>query len=535
MKINNPILTGFNPDPSMLYVEPYYYIATSTFEYYPGVQIHRSLDLVNWEVVARPVCKTNIDMTGITPSCGVWAPCLSYCDGVFYLVYSNVTLWTNAPFKDVENYIIYTTDVTKEWSETKYINSSGFDASLFHDSDGKSYFVNMEWDFRNPEGDAFSGIILQEIDRKTLDLKGEPKTIFYGTERKLVEGPHIYKRGEYYYLLTAEGGTVWQHAATLARSKNIWGEYELHPNTHLVTSDGHDCKLKKAGHASLCVDKHGDWYMAHLVGRPFYKERCTLGRETAIQNIEWINDWPYIASDSADTSVKTRQAPRDYFEIKQDAIFKPKSSKILFDKDSLKLKWQSVRGDISHKYTASKDGSSLALQGGASYMNMHEQSMLAYRQVDIDFEASTKMNFTPTHFQHMAGLVYRYNEHNQYLLMLSHDKNKTYLTVHSVIDNITNMAILDQVDTNDVYLKIIVKASFGQFYYSLDDKSYKAIGDKIDISTLCDEAASPQFGISTPQLGFTGAFVGVYCGDLQFKKKVATFSEFRYVSDTHSI
>ncbi|MCL1944812.1 MAG: glycoside hydrolase family 43 protein [Firmicutes bacterium] len=533
MKIQNPILSGFNADPSIIFVEPYYYIANSTFEYYPGVQIHRSLDLVNWETVARPIDDSKIAMRGITASCGVWAPCLSYCNGIFYLVYSNVTLWTNSPFKDVCNYIISTTDVTGEWSNPVYINSSGFDASLFHDFDGKSYFVNMEWDFRNPEADAFTGIILQEIDRKTFKLKGEPKTIFCGTDRKLVEGPHIYKKGEYYYLLTAEGGTVLEHAATIARSKNIWGDYEIHPNKHVVSSWGHDCYLKKAGHASLCVDSHGEWYMAHLSGRHLIYDRCPLGRETSIQNIEWINDWPYITSENKDLSSTNRQAPRDFFEIKNEVAFKPKSAKILFDVNSLRLRWQSLRNSIEHKYTILDNGKRLELRGGASYMNTQEQSMLAYRQQDFVFEASVKLTYKPECFQHLAGMTYRYNEHNQYLILLTQNNNKRYLTMHSVINNNHSIVNLDEINTNDIYIKLKVDNTIGQYYYSVDNISFKKIGNQIDVSTLSDEIATPQYKDNAAGLGFTGAFVGIYCGDFKFNNHFAVFSDFEYRSESH--
>jgi len=513
MKVQNPVLMGFNPDPSMIWVEPYYYIATSTFEYYPGVQIHRSKDLLNWQVVARPINDSNIDMKGITESCGVWAPDLSYCDGVFYLVYSNVTLWTNGPFKDVSNYIICTTDVTGKWSKPKYINSSGFDASLFHDTDGKKYFINMEWDFRNPENDAFTGILCQEIDGNTFELKGEAKKIFLGTDRKLVEGPHIYKRNDYYYLLTAEGGTVLTHAATLARSKNIWGEYELHPYKHLVTSFGYDCNLKKAGHGSICCDSDGKWFLAHLVGRPLVKDKCPLGRETAIQNIQWIDDWAFI-----DT---TQQIPKDYFEIEKVVQKIPQSKQILFDKDSLKLRWQSLRTDISKKYKL-KNGS-LILKGGASYLNCLDQSLLAYRQQDFVFESSVKVSFEPENFQHLAGMVYRYNEHNQYLLLVTFDKGQKYLSMHSVIDGVVTITNLDNVK-GDVVIKLKVDYDKAQYYY-LDQQDFKPIGNAMDVSTLTDENANP--------LGFTGAFVGVYVGDFRYRQKCATFSDFVYSSQSH--
>ncbi|MCL2599214.1 MAG: glycoside hydrolase family 43 protein [Firmicutes bacterium] len=515
-KIQNPILKGFNPDPSIIFVEPYYYIATSTFEYYPGVQIHRSLDLVDWDVVARPVTEDKINLRGVSESCGVWAPCLSHDNGIFYLVYSNVTLWTGAPFKDVANYIITATDIEGVWSKPIYINSSGFDASLFHDTDGKKYFVNMEWDYRNPEQDAFTGIILQEMDPKSFALLGTPRKIFLGTSRKLVEGPHIYQRNGYYYLLTAEGGTVSTHAATLARSQSIWGEYVLHPNTHLLTSDGYGCKLKKAGHASLCEGKDG-WLMAHLVGRPEIEGRCPLGRETAIQNIEWIDDWAYVSGGG--------QSPSDFFEVPSTAQSKPKRKEIGFDKKSLSLRWQSLRKDVKHKYKADKN--SIVLQGGNSWMSVIEQSTLVYRQQDFCFEASVRLDFSPEHFQHLAGLVYRYNEHNQYLLLMTKEGGKQYLTLHSVIDGVWDLDDFEKrYEVGDtVYLKLVVDREVGQYYFSQDNQNFLPIGKQIAVSTLSDESANP--------LGFTGAFVGVYVGDFSLHKHAAKFSNFVYKSDTH--
>ena len=145
--IENPILPGFNPDPSIVRVGEDFHVATSTFEWYPGVQIHHSRDLRNWRLAARPLNRASLlDMRGNPDSGGVWAPCLSWCDGLFYLVYSNVRR-LDTDFKDTPNYLTTCERIDGEWSDPVYLNSSGFDASLFHDEDGRKWLLNMVWIF----------------------------------------------------------------------------------------------------------------------------------------------------------------------------------------------------------------------------------------------------------------------------------------------------------------------------------------------------------------------------------------------------
>ena len=251
-RVVNPILKGFNPDPSICRVGDDFYIATSTFEWFPGVSVYHSKDLVNWKLIARPLNKlSQLSMAGNPPSGGIWAPCLSFADGKFWLIYTDVKAWAGAKpkfndgFKDTHNYLVTADSVTGEWSDPVYMNSSGFDPSLFHDEDGKKWFVNMIWDYR-PGHNSFSGIALQEYSVKEEKLTGPIKNIFKGSDIKLTEAPHLYKRGEFYYLMAAEGGTGYAHAVTLARSKDIDGPYEIHPNNPLLTSVKDRGLLKKA-------------------------------------------------------------------------------------------------------------------------------------------------------------------------------------------------------------------------------------------------------------------------------------------------
>src|SRR5699024_6639126 len=208
--IQNPILTGFHPDPSICRVNEDYYIAVSTFEWFPGVGIYHSKDLKNWKLVSRPLNRLNqLNMKGNPDSGGVWAPQLSYHDGLFWLIYTDVKV-TEGRWKDSHNYLVTCDSIDGVWSDPIYLNSSGFDPSLFHDDDGKTYLLNMLWDHRVGHHN-FKGIVLQEYCTEKQKLIGKPDIVFTGTDVKLTEAPHIYKVNGYYYLLTAEGGTKYDH------------------------------------------------------------------------------------------------------------------------------------------------------------------------------------------------------------------------------------------------------------------------------------------------------------------------------------
>ena len=204
--IQNPILTGFHPDPSICRNGEDYYIAVSTFEWFPGVGIYHSKDLKNWRLVSRPLNRiSQLNMMGNPDSGGIWAPALSYSDGKFWLIYTDVKV-TDGQWKDCHNYLVTCDTIDGEWSEPIHMNSSGFDPSLFHDGDGRKYFVNMMWDHRT-NSHPFYGIVLQEYNPKEEKLTGKKEVIFKGTDVRLTEAPHLYKINGYYYLLTAEGGT----------------------------------------------------------------------------------------------------------------------------------------------------------------------------------------------------------------------------------------------------------------------------------------------------------------------------------------
>ncbi|MFA9397958.1 MAG: glycoside hydrolase family 43 protein [Clostridiaceae bacterium] len=514
--IKNPVLTGFHPDPSMIYVNETFYIANSTFEYFPGVSISASKDLANWETVAYPLNNTKLlDMKGNPKSGGIWAPCLTYSDGIFYLVFTDVKTWGDAPFKDTPNYITTAKSIEGPWSDPVYMNSSGFDASLFHDDDGKKYYINMEWDYRKIGNGQFTGILLTEVDPKTLKSITEPITIFKGSKRGLVEGPHLYKKDGFYYLITAEGGTSYNHAVTVARSRNIKGPYTLHPNEQLVSSMGaKDAYIQKAGHGSICEAKDGRWWLAFLCGRPIDETmRCPLGRETSVLEIVWREDWPYLK----DGGIVPQSEFEGYGEKEVKKQFNYKFSGEDFKRDFMSLR-------VPAKYDILENGN-LRLYGKESIVSCHNQNILVRRQTDFSFEAETCVNFEFNHFQEMAGLIYRYDEKNQFYLRIAYDEkiNKKTLGI-LCFDNGKFFMPLGKneiiLEDGEVYLKIRVNGRYGEFSYAQRDEKYKTIPYKIDSSVLSDEYASP--------MGFTGAFVGIACQDIRTSKCYADFEYFNY-------
>ncbi len=520
--IKNPILKGFNPDPSICYVKGKYYIATSTFEWFPGVQIHQSDDLANWKVVSRPLDRVSmLDMKGNPSSGGIWAPCLSYCDGKFYLIYTDVKGWrTNiTPYKDCNNYLTTAENIEGPWSEPIYMNSSGFDASLFHDDDGRKWYINLDWDYRKPNLEKFSGIVAQEFDEKTGKLLGEPTKIYKGTEIGLTEGPHLYKKDGYYYVMVAEGGTSYEHAESIARSRNLLGPYENHPNNPIITSHNKDVYLKKAGHASICQNDNGEWYLVHLCGRPLEgTDRCVLGRETAIQKIKWENGWPYVVDNNGNLC----NTPQDYIEINADVALAPNKKKVWkLDNWNFKKDFQSLRIPMEDFAEINDEKGCLRLYGKESVSSRFTQAIAATRQVDFSFEAETKLFCEPKSFHHMAGLTYRYSESNQYYFRVSYDEqfNKYYIGLIVVDDDEHNLTDVEINFEGSIALKVVVHNRSVKFYYATQDEYIEFPGE-YDASILSDEYAQP--------LGFTGAFVGMQAVDTRHQDFYADFEYFKY-------
>lgn len=531
--IKNPVLKGFNPDPSICRAGDDYYIATSTFEWFPGVSIHHSKDLVNWRLLGYPLTRTSqLDMLGNPDSGGVWAPALTYADNKFWLIYSNVKQLSGA-WKDVTNYLVTSDNIEGPWSEPIYMNESGFDPSLFHDKDGKKWFVNMVWDPRR-YNHPFYGIVLQEYNHNQKKLIGEKKIIFKGTYLALTEAPHLYKVGGYYYLITAEGGTKFEHAVTIARSKNIDGPYEVHPENPILTSWPYlKNPIQKSGHASMVETPDGEWYLAHLMGRPIHKPGgvlfqdrgyCSLGRETSIQKIEWKNDWPYVVDGPAPSqtvsgpNVARHNWPKDYVEHDDfDAIELNKHF------NTLRIPFTKEIGSLTER------PGYLRLYGRQSLHSLFYQSLVARRWQAFEFTAETKMEFNPTSFQQQAGLVCYYNTKNWVSCHLTLDEEKgRCIAIMSSDRGSTNHPLGKEGQipvpetVKDVWFRVEISSTGYYFSYSFCGNQFTKIDIKFDSYKLSDDYIQ-EAGF------FTGAFVGIHCIDTTGDRTPADFDYFKYI------
>jgi len=533
--IRNPILPGFNPDPSIVRVGDDYYIATSTFEWFPGVQIHHSRDLANWRLLTRPLrTARQLDMLGDPDSCGVWAPCLSFSDGLFWLIYTDVKRYgrtsvggaSGASLRDFHNYVVTCPTIDGDWSDPVYLNSSGFDPSLFHDDDGRKYLVNMLWDHRAGRN-RFGGIVLQEYSVAQHQLIGETRNIFKGTSIGFTEAPHLYKRDGWYYLITAEGGTGWGHAVTMARSRSLTGPYELHPDKYIITArDRPDAPLQRAGHADLVETSAGETYAVYLCGRPLpNRGRCTLGRETAIQKMAWGDDGWLRTLDGSGTPTLETPAPASPAAA-AGAQRTMIASRDDFDGKQLPIDFQWLRSPYPDElFSLTARPGHLRLYGRETIGSLFRQSLVARRQQAHCYSATTAMEFEPAHFQQSAGLVCYYNSAKFHYLHVSHDEDLgRHLRVMTCTPDSPQSDFFTapiRIPAGRIELRVEVDFERLRFAYRLGD-AWQFLPEVFDASILSDEATAP----GAPN--FTGAFVGVACQDMSGAARPADFDYFEY-------
>lgn len=516
--IKNPVLKGFNPDPCIVRVEDTYYIVVSSFEWLPGLRVYESKDLANW-AHRCDILTNQVDLRGSPRNCSIWAPQLSYHDNLFYLVYTDVKS-TKRPFKDVHNFLIVAESIDGPWSEPVYLNSSGFDPSLFHDDDGRKWLLNALWDYRILEGNKSSGIVMQEYDAKQQRLIGEPVKIFDCTPLKKTEAPHIYKQNGYYYLITAEGGTGTGHAVTVARSEQLLGAYEVDPQNPMLTSRDHpELPLQCAGHGSLVQTPGGEWYMAHLCTRPIEGKYAILGRETALQQVYWNEEgWlrltaggnsPQLETPApAGTSVSTLQSQIQF----EDHFAGPKLNKT----------WNTLRilEDESWCSFTARPGY-LRLMAGESIQSLFQHHIIAIRQTDTCFRAETSLEYDPTSYLQMAGLLLYLNDENYLYAYASHEEGQGKVlrmmrNEEDAFSLVPETTALPHADAGPIHLAVEVNETKAQFYYHLgDDAAWQPLYDEQNISFLSG--------------GFTGNFVGIAAHDMQqYKGSYADFARFCY-------
>ncbi|WP_299686368.1 glycoside hydrolase family 43 protein [uncultured Vibrio sp.] len=531
ISITNPIIPGFNPDPSIVRVGDDYYIATSTFEWFPGIQIHHSKDLIHWRLIGHVLTRqSQLDMTGMDNSEGVYAPAMSYHDGKFWICFSNVHACRGGNWMATPSFVVTAEDILGPWSEPVAIGNYGFDPSMFHDDDGKKYMLNMIWDGR-ANTNFFAGIVMQEFDPKQGKLVSEPQTIFKGTELGCTEGPQMMKKDGYYYLITAEGGTARDHAVTVCRSKNILGPYEVHPDNPILTSRFQEqAELSRAGHGFLVKTQGEEWYLTHLCGRripnpegyqfmPKYDNGFSiLGRETAIQKVHWQQDWPYVSSGK--TPVVEVEAPNlpacpwPQEPIKDD-----------FETLHLNVNFQTLREPVSESWLSLSERPGYLRLKGRHYLSSRYQNSLVARRFQSHYaDVETRMEFEPSTPFEMAGLCAYYSRTGHYFLKMTTDDmgERLLQVVGNINDEYREYGQPVRLGSqNEVYLRLELRCQWYQFSYSLGGQAWHTIGPALNSTPLSDEGGPDIFR-------FTGSFAALFTCDIRGLNSHADFDYFSY-------
>lgn len=536
--IKNPILTGFNPDPCICRKGDDFYIAVSSFEWLPGIPIYHSKDLKHWELYTHVLTlNSQVELRKLPSAKGVWAPSLTYCEeeDSFYVIYG-VMNSMNARYFDVDNYLIKAKDIRGPWTEPVYLHSAGFDASILHDDDGRKYIVSLEWEIR--DGYEKPGVIcVAEYDTKNKCLKEYPKRIYNGgTDRGCIEAPHLTKRGEYYYLMCAEGGTGYNHCVTMARSKSPYGPFEKDPMNPILTSSPNssneradwdhlkpryynpDSVLQKSGHGSYVNLDEKTAYLVHLCARPFVPElRCTLGRESAIQKMIWTDDgWLRMADGTNLAKLEIEETGLPAF----DAEVLPDRDD--FDDKALRKDYYSPRIFPSEFTDCTSREGFIRLRGQESLSSLNKVSLLCRKLPSVDIEASVCLDFSPEIYQHSAGLVLYYDNMNYIALRKYYSDTLKQPAIAIIsLENGEKKEHLDTrtaVDNRLLRFELIVSGRESYFKWGYEGEDTKPIGPVFATDKLSDEYC--KYG------EFTGTMVGIFAVDSMLHKKEADFDYF---------
>jgi alpha-N-arabinofuranosidase len=479
----NPVVRGFNPDPSVCRVGDDFYLVTSSFEYFPGLPIYHSKDLIHWEQIGHCLTRdSQLPLQKASASGGLFAPSLRYHDGVFYVVCTNVS--------GGGNFYCTATEPSGPWSEPVWVDIESIDPDIFWDEDGKTYFVT--------QGDA--GIRVTEIDVKTGKVLVPERLVWGGIGGRFPEAPHIYRKDGYYYLLLGEGGTEYMHSATIGRSRNIYGPYESCPLNPILTHAnraGQGSPVQGVGHADLVQAGDGSWWMVFLgfrVTQP-YAYYHILGRETFLAPVDWpAGGWPQVNGNgtvSLQMSVPT--LPLHPFEkepIRTD-----------FDEDKLGFEWQYLRNPARGNYSLTERKGHLRITASPFTLDEAEAvSFVGRRQTEHVFTATTLLDFQPSGENEEAGITLIQNNTHHYDLLLKKAGKQMRVVLRVRVGSLSYTVAEQVVSGRRVQLRIEGTPHQYTFCFAEADKqSYTKLGRQ-DTRYLSTEVAG----------GFTGVMLGLY-------------------------
>lgn len=486
-KYRNPVISGFYPDPSICRVGEDYYMVCSSFEYFPGIPVLHSRDLINWKTINHCIQDQNeLPYEDVTDSGGVWAPTIRYSDGVFYVV---------ATFEKVGNFIVSASDPRKEWSKPRFLEVEGIDPSLFFEN-GKTY-ISTNYS-NHPEKEE---ITMAEIDIDSGKLCSEPRTLWRGIGGGFLEAPHLYKKGQYYYLLAAEGGTNYNHMVTVARSKRLFGSYESCLKNPILTNV-HDTskEVQCSGHADIVEDQNGNWWMVHLGIRLARRTMSHLGRETFLMPLQWVDDWPYISETKK--SLIIVEGP--IWALQENR----KNVCVDFSNNIQEKEWIYLRNPKMENYIRTKD-MLLLKPTSVSFTDKKNPTFIGIRQMDFECEVKTTIRFQPNYRESEAGAVILLSSEFYYKIGIRKSESGKEIFVYKKAEDMEQLGKASPISSDKI--EIIIRSN--QYMYSFfyrevlgDDKKNNEKNQEILLCT-----ASTRFlACEISGRCFTGTLIGLF-------------------------
>lgn len=482
---DNPVISGMASDPSVVRAGDDYYLVTSTFEYFPGVPVYHSRDLVHWRIIGHALTRpTQLPLIRLTRNGGVWAATIRYHDGTFYMV---TTLKTEAG----GNFYVTASDPAGPWSEPIKLDQGGIDPSLFFDDDGKVYLTTGG-------GECSMRICQSEIDVKTGKRLSDIKPLWNGTGGSSPEGPHLYKANGYYYLLIAEGGTEYGHMVTVARSRTPWGPFEPDPRNPVLTHRNFKASpVQATGHADLVQTQDGKWWTVFHGIRPASRMAHHIGRETYLAPVTWSEDgWPVFNNTGTVT-------PRMELKPLPSQPLPAEPAREDFTTQRLSPLWSFVRNLDPARLSLTERSGWLRLKGSTVTLDDTDfpPVFVARRQQHLDAEVVTRLDFKPTREGEEAGIALRQNERHHYEIGIRRGSGGTRREVYLRfrVGGVSSVAATQTIGDGPVRLRVRAYPQFYRFSYAVGDGAFRDLGG-VETRYLASEVAD----------GFNGVFVGLF-------------------------
>ncbi|MBN2008861.1 glycoside hydrolase family 43 protein [candidate division KSB1 bacterium] len=482
----NPILSGYHPDPSICRVGDDYYLVNSTFEWYPGIPIHHSKDLVNWELIGYGITRPDqVELpSGLGDFMGIFAVTIRYHDGTFYLITTCVQC--------DGNFYLTAKDPAGPWSDPVWLDSPGIDPSLMWENNGTCYYVGHGNLSGKQEWLNQQGVWLQELDLEQKKLVGDRVQLTYGhaNNAQWTEGPHLYKINGKYMLMVAEGGTGFNHATTVHHSDSVWGPYVADQVNPVLTHRhlGKEYPVHSVGHTDLVQTQNGDWW-AVMLGKRRVDGYSLLARETFLTPVTFEEQTP-VFNPGVGKVLLEQQRP----DLPWSPVEKP-PARDEFDKGKLALEWNFLRTPYERWYQLENDR--LIFQCRPEVLDsLVNPSLIARRIEHHKFTATLKMNFSSDQKNEQAGMVlYRRSTcHYQFL-----KQGDELVIIKTVRGDKTEQARVP-CTFDDVILQARANGLDVNFYYGQTEENLEPVGDTQNMSVISFEVAE----------GFNGPYIGMY-------------------------